>query len=202
MDKWTISSRTYALPIGGGAVHAYIAVKDDTGQVIAEYHGFQVDPETGNTAGNDSSSYFPGSNFRLEARQYPEEYWQSRTDLRVHDEEVFRGSPEQVAQIRTELDQAVEDINDRELRYQAFKLFSDSQNSNSVYRTLMEVAGSRAEEIGADPIAIPGRLMRNDIVFDSQSRSSWAPGIETHLLPKGTSTSPKKQPPPLFRNKS
>ncbi len=202
MERWTISSRTYALPIGGGAVHAYIAIKDDTGQVVAEYHGFQVDPDTGKLAVGDSSSYFPGSDFTLQARQFTEEYWQPRTNLRVHDEEVFRGSREQVAQIRVELDQAAKDINDQGLRYEAAKIFSESQNSNSVYRTLMEVAGNKAEEIGAAPIMIPGKLLQDDIVFDGQSRSSWAPGIGLNLLPKGTSSSPKKQPPPLFENKS
>ena len=65
----------------------------------------------------------------------------------------------------------------------------------------MQVANDKAQEMGAGQIAIPGRLLQDDIVFDSQSRSSWAPGIHRNLLPDGTSTSPKKITPPLFRNK-
>ena len=184
MDEWRISSRTFALPTGGGAVHAYIAVKDETGRVVDEYHGFQVDRETGDIAGGNPVSYLPGSRFPLEARRIRGEHWPSRRDLRVHEEEVFRGSREQVREIQAELDQAVGDINSRNLKYGALHFLSESQNSNSVYSTLMQVANDKANEMGVGSIDIPGRLLRDDIVFDNQSRSSWAPGIHRNLLPK------------------
>ena len=107
MDNWTISSRTFALPTGGGAVHAYIAIKDNTGKVIHEYHGFQIDRETNKIADGNPLSYLPGSDFPLQARRWPGEYWSSRQELRVHDEEVFRGSRKQVGLIGAELDRAV-----------------------------------------------------------------------------------------------
>ena len=71
---------------------------------------------------------------------------------------VFRCSQDQVAQIRTALDQAVEDINRQDLQYEAVNLFSESQNSNSVYRTLMDVADEirrRRRRVGLERLAIP-----------------------------------------------
>lgn len=201
MDEWTISSRTFALPTGGGAVHAYLAIKDGMGRVVAEYHGFQIDPDTNEIAADNPLSYIPGSGFPLNARLIRGEYWPSRRNLRVHDEEVFRGSSKQIKEIRSELDEAVKGINRQNLEYGALHVLSESQNSNSVYATLMRVADEKAREIGAGQIEVPGRLLRDDIVFDSQSRSSWAPGTHRDLLPEGTDTRPVKKPQRLFRNK-
>ena len=87
MDRWTISSRTYAMPVGGGAVHSYIAIKDNTGRVVAEYHGFPYSRETGLWEGDNPLAFTPLSNFQLRARQFPRQFWPSRQNLRVHDEE-------------------------------------------------------------------------------------------------------------------
>lgn len=201
MDEWTINSRTLPLPPGGGSVHAYIAIRDDTGRVVREYHGFQADPETGDLAVDNPASYIPGSGFALTARIRSGESALPNPRARVADEEVFRGSRSQVERILADLDQAVADINRQNLEYDAVRFFSESQNSNSVYGTLMRVADERARKLGAGPIEVPERLHDDDIVRDDESRSSWAPGIHRNLLPDGLSTSTKKAP-PLFKNKS
>ncbi len=140
MGDWTISSRTFALPVGGGAVHAYIAIKDGNGRVAAEYHGFPIDRATGDNQGGNPISFTPFHDFRLQAEGLSGEFWDSTQDLRVHDEEVFRGSQSQVRQIQSALDAARHDINPKDLDYGILHLVSESQNSNSVYGMLMGVA--------------------------------------------------------------
>ena len=201
MDDWTISSRTYALDTGGGAVHAYVVIKDNTGRVVREYHGLQTDPETGDSAGGNPTSYLPGSGFKLRVWRFQGETEMSKDQVRVTDDEVFRGSRGQVERILADLDQAANEINQQNYKYDAVRVFSESQNSNSVYGTLMRVADERAQRLGARPIEIPERLQQDDIIRDEEGRSSWAPGIHRDLLPDGLSTSTKKVP-PLFGNKS
>ena len=111
----------------------------------------------------------------------------------VHDEEVFRGSRSQVGQIRSALDAAAAEINRRDLDYGIIHLFSESQNSNSVYGTLMGVAAAKARDIGANPVTIPGRLLDDQVVFDPRGRSSWAPGIHRDLLAPGQMTAPARR---------
>jgi len=202
MDNWTISSRTYALPVGGGAVHAYIAIKDDSGRVVAEYHGFPINRETGDNEGANPLAITPLSNFQLQARRMAGEYWPLRQFTQVHDEEVFRGSQSQVQQIQSAPDNAMREIDVHDFDYGGVHFLSESRNSNSVYGTLMQVADERAQEIGAGRIETPERLVKDNIVFDQQSRSSWAPGIHRNLLPDGLSPPANKKAPPLFRNKS
>ena len=173
---------------GGGAVHAYIAIEDNTGRAVREYHGFQVDPETGAEATDNPASYIPGSGFALSARIRGGETVWSNQRARVADEEVFRGSRSQVERILGDLDQAVDDINQMSLQYDAVRFLSEAQNSNSVYGTLMRVADGRAQGLGAGPIETPERLMRDDVLRDEEGRSSWAPGIHRNLLPDGLST--------------
>lgn len=215
MKDWSISSRTFAMPTGGGAVHAYIAISDPMGRVVAEYHGFPFtrrplekvskprvfDWDDPRRQADNFWSITPVHNFRLEAERVPGEFWNARQDLRVHDEEVFIGTGDQVAAIRSALDDGMKAINQRDFDYGAAHWLSESQNSNSVYATLMGIADDKAQEMGADRIAIPGRLLQDDIVFDRQSRSSWAPGIHRDLLQGGTASSAKKAA-PLVGNKS
>ena len=202
MEEWTINSRTLPLAPGGGSVHAYIAIRDNTGRVVREYHGFQIDPETKELAVDNPASYFPGSGFALGARVFSGESNWWNPGARPADEEVFRGSRSQVERILVDLDQAEVDINQQRFEYDAVRFLSEAQNSNSVYGTLMRVADERALELGAGPIDVPERLLRDDIIRDEESRSSWAPGIHRDLLPNGLSTSTKKKKvPPPFRNK-
>lgn len=117
MDNWTINSRTYAMPVGGGAVHSYIAVKDQAGRIVAEYHGFPYDRETGDYEGENPLAFTPLSNFQLQAVQRPDEHWPSSRYPQVHEEEVFRGSRSQVEQIQAEMNRAADDINRMDLDY-------------------------------------------------------------------------------------
>lgn len=201
MDVWTIHSRTFAMPVGGGAVHSYIAIKDNAGRVVVEYHGFPFDRETGDYEGNNPLAFTPLSNFQLRPVRIRGENWQSNQNPGVHDEEVFRGSPSQVLQIQTALDLAMKEIDRQDLDYGGVHFLSESRNSNSVYGTLMQIANEEAQAIGAGRIEIPDRLLRDDVVFDSQSRSSWAPGIHRNLLPDGVPAIIKKRGRALFGNK-
>lgn len=189
------------MPVGGGAVHSYIAVKDNAGRIVAEYHGFPYDRETGDYEGDNPLAFTPLSNFQLRAIQRPDEHWPSSRYPQVHDEEVFRGSRSQVELIQAEMNQAAKDINRLNLDYGGVHFLSESRNSNSVYRTLMRVADGKALDIGAGRIEVPDRLLQDNITFDSQSRSSWAPGIHRDLLSDGIAPSTKKMP-QLFGNKS
>lgn len=176
------------MPTGGGAVHSYIAIRDDAGRVVAEYHGFPFSRKNGSGTNdqrpfdwNDKLreadnpiSITPFHDFRLEAQLVPGEWWPTGPGQRVRiaDEEVFRGSRQHVQQIQAELDGAVADINRGDHDYGAAHFLSESRNSNSVYATLMGVADAKARTVGGDPIEIPERLLRDDVVFDKQSRSS------------------------------
>lgn len=182
MDIWTINSRTYAMSVGGGAVHSYIAIKDNAGRVVAEYHGFPFDRETGDREGDNPLAFTPLSNFQLRPDRFRGEFWPARQNPRVHEEEVFRGSPSQVQQIQLALDRAMDVIDQKDIDYGGVHFLSESRNSNSMYGTLMQVADQEAQAIGAGRIEIPDRLLRDKVVFDSDGRSSWAPGIHRNLL--------------------
>ena len=182
MDVWTINSRTFAMPIGGGAVHSYIAVKDNAGRVVAEYHGFPFDREARTWEEGNPLAFTPLSNFQLRPRRLRGEFWPANQDSRVHEVEVFRGSPSQVQQIQLALDKAIKVIDQKDIDYGGVHFLSESRNSNSM------------QAIGAGRIEIPDRLLSDNVVFDSQSRSSWAPGIHRDLLlePNPTVTSRPK----------
>ncbi len=117
MDEWTISSRTYAIDVGGGAVHAYIVIEDNSGRVIAEYHGFPYSRETGEYEGNNPLAFTPLSNFRLRPRRLAGESGMSREVARVHEDEVFRGPRSQVLQIQSAIDDAMMEIDRQDIDY-------------------------------------------------------------------------------------
>lgn len=202
MDIWTINSRTFALPVGGGAVHSYIAIKDNAGRVVAEYHGFPFNRETGDWEGDNPLAFTPLSNFRLRPARFRGEFWPAHQSPQVHEEEVFRGSPGQVRQIQTALEKAIKVIDQKDLDYGGVHFLSESRNSNSMYGTLMQVADQEAQAIGAGRIEIPDRLLQDNVVFDRQGRSSWAPGIHRDLLLEPTSAPTNTPAAAARKNKS
>ena len=90
--------------------------------------------------GDNPLAITPIHDFRLEARRVTGESLIPKKDLRVYEEEAFRGNEKQIRQILSALKSAVVDINRRDLDYGSIHLLSESQNSNSVYGTLMGVA--------------------------------------------------------------
>ena len=170
------------MPVGGGAVHSHIAIKDNAGRVVVEYHGFPFDRDAGTWEERNPLALTPLSDFQLRPRRFRGEFWPANQDPRVHEVEVFRGSPTQVQQIQLALDKAMKVIDQKNIDYGGVHFFSESRNSNSMYGTLMQVADQEAQALGAGRIEVPDRLLRDNVVFDSQGRSSWAPGIHRDLL--------------------
>lgn len=179
------------MSVGGGAVHSYIAIKDNAGRIVAEYHGFPFGRETGDWEGDNPLAFTPFSNFQLRPARFRREFWPAHQNPEVYEEEVFRGPPSQVQQIQFALDKAMKVIDQKNINYGGVHFLSESRNSNSMYGTLMQVADQEAQAIGAGRIEIPDRLLSDNVVFDSQGRSSWAPGIHRNPLlePNPTVTS-------------
>lgn len=155
MPDYSIEARS--LDIGGVASHNFLVLRNDAGEVLAELHGLATDRESGKVVpiGTDEEKY------SLRAWHYPhdaqyaasidaspsrttyiQEGQASATLLAADREEILERWQSAV--------QAVQPLNELDLNYPnyGFRVFRDTVNSNSAFRTMSEIMGLPVHDFG------------------------------------------------------
>lgn len=150
MPNYSIEARSYSIP-GLPASHDFWVLRNsDTGLEIAELHGLATDRATGEvvTIGTDDKLFSLNVWHFVHDTQYALELnvpVEDRTLIRQGQtsEIVFSGTFEEVLVRWNTAVNAIDLLNRLDLDYPAygFKIFGDTINSNSAYRTLGEIMG-------------------------------------------------------------
>lgn len=148
MPNYSIEARS--LDLAGVASHNFWVLRDEKGQALAELHGLATDRESGKYVpiGTDEQKHslrawhFPHDpdyanslGVRTRSDTYIQEGQASKTVLTADKDEVMARWNAAVA--------AKEPLNALDLNYPnyGFKVFQDTVNSNSTYRTFGEIMG-------------------------------------------------------------
>lgn len=146
-------------PLTFGAVHNAVVFRDPEGEAIFTIQGIAVNRETGEA---QSFAIDPQAN-TLRAFAHDKEVLltdgEPATDIMI-----FEGSAIEVGEKLLQMLEAADFMNDQNLAYVFADIVQDSQNSNSVVRTLVEAAG---------------------LEYTPELESVFAPGDGRILLPNG-----------------
>jgi hypothetical protein len=152
--QYSIEARSLSI-VGGTASHDFWVLRDQNGNAVAELHGLATDRESGRYVpiGTDEQrhslrvwhfvhdeEYANQLGVGRTSASYIQDGQQSRTVLTAGREEVMARWNAAVA--------AKEPLNALDLNYPSygFRIFGDTVNSNSTYRTLGEVMGVPVRE--------------------------------------------------------
>jgi hypothetical protein len=158
MPDYSIEARS--LGVAGVAGHDYWVLRDEHGKALAELHGLATDRQTGEAIpiGTDESKhslrawhyphdagYASSIGAKVDSTSYIQEGQPSRT--------VLTGDKDQILARWNTAVSAVPELNAQDLNYPnyGFKVFGETVNSNSAYRTFGELMDVPVNDF-------PGRL--------------------------------------------
>jgi hypothetical protein len=171
MPNYSIEARS--LDIAGVASHDFLVLRDEQGNAVAELHGLATDRESGKVVpiGTDEDRY------SLRVWHYPhDDAYASSLDVPASRTTYIRDGQDSVTVLtadKTEVMErwqaavdAAQQLNALDLDYPdyGFRVFGDTVNSNSAYRTLSEIMGVPVQDF-------PGRM---------------EPGLDNRMVPEKT----------------